>query len=147
MAADSRVVGVARRGGGGQAGVAHYRYCYNKPSNNSDKYEREAGVTNVSLSYDYLARLLLAGSFVAALQNDLLPFLRVYVSESPPFFLLCFLLSRIYRRERRREPSFLFYKEISITSSCFENVHTWENVCFTFYNIEKITINWKLNVY
>lgn len=47
-------------------GAAHYRYCCNKPSNNSDKYEREAGVTNVSLSYDYLARLLPAGSFVAA---------------------------------------------------------------------------------
>lgn len=39
-----------------EAGEAHYRYCCNKPSNNSDKYEREAGVTNVSLSYDYLAR-------------------------------------------------------------------------------------------
>lgn len=41
---------------GPEAGEAHYRYCCNKPSNNSDKYEREAGVTNVSLSYDYLAR-------------------------------------------------------------------------------------------
>lgn len=53
-------------GAGGQSGAAHYRYCSNKPSNNSDKYEREAGVTNVSLSYDYLARLLPAVSFVAA---------------------------------------------------------------------------------
>ena len=55
---------LGRRGGGDagrecerpEAGEAHYRYCCNKPSNNSDKYEREAGVTNVSLSYDYLAR-------------------------------------------------------------------------------------------
>lgn len=55
---------------------AHYRYCCNKPSNNSDKYEREAGVTNVSLSYDYLARSWLAHSpvcwFALRLPNGLL---------------------------------------------------------------------------
>lgn len=72
-------------GGGGaerecerpEAGEAHYRYCCNKPSNNSDKYEREAGVTNVSLSYDYLARSRslirpFVGSLVAASER-LLP--------------------------------------------------------------------------
>lgn len=51
-----KVGGGGSEGGEREAGEAHYRYCCNKPSNNSDKYEREAGVTNVSLSYDYLAR-------------------------------------------------------------------------------------------
>lgn len=70
LPADSRVAAAAGVESG-QAVPAHYRYCCNKPSNNSDKYEREAGVTNVSLSYDYLAGLLPARIVRCGLQNGL----------------------------------------------------------------------------